>query len=46
MDEFLGENEGLLIAEIVLIHENELFEKPLDEKRSNRRSGLLQCNAV
>lgn len=28
IDEFLGNNEGLLIAEIELSHENEAFEKP------------------
>ena len=28
VDEFFGENKGLLIAEIELTHENELFEKP------------------
>ena len=28
VDEFLGENTGLLIAEIELTHENELFKKP------------------
>ncbi len=28
VDEFLGENKGLVIAEIELQHEDELFEKP------------------
>lgn len=28
VDEFYGENEGLVIAEIELTHENETFEKP------------------
>ena len=28
IDEFLGENNGLVVAEIELIHENETFEKP------------------
>ncbi len=28
IDEFLGENQGLTIAEIELNHENETFEKP------------------
>ena len=28
VDEFYGENEGLVIAEIELSHENEAFEKP------------------
>lgn len=28
VDEFLGENEGLVIAEVELEHEEELFEKP------------------
>ena len=28
VDEFLGENQGLVIAEIELNHEDEMFEKP------------------
>lgn len=28
IDEFYGENQGLVIAEIELAHENEIFEKP------------------
>jgi CYTH domain-containing protein len=28
VDEFFGENEGLLVAEIELQHEDEIFEKP------------------
>lgn len=28
VDEFFGENEGLLVAEVELQHENEVFEKP------------------
>lgn len=28
IDEFFGENEGLLIAEVELSHEDEFFEKP------------------
>ncbi len=28
VDEFLGENKGLVIAEIELFHEDEVFEKP------------------
>ena len=28
VDEFLGENKGLVIAEIELEHEDEYFEKP------------------
>lgn len=28
VDEFLAENEGLIIAEIELNHENEIFQKP------------------
>lgn len=29
IDEFLGENEGLVLAEIELSHEHEVFEKPV-----------------
>jgi adenylate cyclase len=29
VDEFFGENEGLLLAEVELQSENELFEKPI-----------------
>lgn len=29
VDEFLGENEGLIVAEVELNSENEVFEKPL-----------------
>ena len=29
VDEFYGENEGLIVAEIELISENDLFEKPI-----------------
>jgi CYTH domain-containing protein len=29
VDEFLGENEGLVVAEIELKSENEQFEKPV-----------------
>lgn len=29
VDEFLGENEGLIIAEIELSNENEIFDKPV-----------------
>lgn len=29
VDEFLGENEGLVVAEIELTHENENYEKPV-----------------
>jgi len=29
VDEFFGDNEGLLIAEVELLDENEAFEKPL-----------------
>lgn len=28
VDEFLGENKGLTIAEVELLHEDEVFEKP------------------
>ena len=28
VDEFYGDNEGLVIAEVELEHENEVFEKP------------------
>ena len=28
VDEFYGDNEGLVVAEVELKHENELFEKP------------------
>lgn len=28
VDEFLGENKGLIIAEVELLHEDEVFEKP------------------
>lgn len=28
VDEFFGENEGLIVAEIELSHEDEIFEKP------------------
>jgi adenylate cyclase len=28
VDEFYGENEGLIVAEIELVAENDLFEKP------------------
>lgn len=28
VDEFLGDNQGLIIAEVELEHENEVFEKP------------------
>lgn len=28
MDEFLGENEGLIVAEVELTEDNETFEKP------------------
>lgn len=40
VDEFFGENEGLLIAEIELAHESESFEKPQwlgEEVTGNRR---------
>lgn len=29
VDEFLGENKGLTIAEVELLHEDEVFEKPV-----------------
>lgn len=29
VDEFFGENEGLLVAEVELQHENEIYEKPI-----------------
>ena len=28
IDEFLGENQGLIVAEIELEHENQAFDKP------------------
>ena len=29
VDEFYGDNEGLIIAEVELENENEIFEKPI-----------------
>jgi len=40
VDEFLGENKGLFVAEVELSHENETFEKP--DWLGNEVTGMVQ----
>ena len=43
IDEFLGDNAGLIIAEIELQSEDQAFEKtPVGRRRSDRRPSLFQ----
>ncbi len=46
VDEFYGENEGLVLAEVELNSEDKAFEKTcLAGRGSNRRRALLQFDA-
>ena len=45
IDEFLGDNKGLIVAEIELNHEDEMFDKPvwLGEEVSNDKRYYNVC---